>query len=350
MDANPNTLPANPLNFARECLHWSYGQWRSKRPLTALLQMGLHYLLTVSALAAIGARATNRLDLDSVPFWTPVACLFTLLFILAPYNVWREDRLRVLSAEEAAKPKFSVHPVIRGWVLCLEVRAESTQPIQQCQGRIKAVFDVLNGEKQQILAPSFLLRWSSGFHSEPTPKHTISPGSAAELDLLVLWPCEGPRCSLRVPSFAGWNKGCSLFTEAPTYFFQIDILADNAPPVPVECFADVRYPVRGRRGNPNPHGQWFDGERPEVDRFGLLSPSGAVVELASQIKAIQPNPALAAVYYEQDKAPYLPPPERTPEGRWVIYDVATGARIERWPIDAKDFLKAGTHTTKPPEM
>jgi len=41
--------------------------------------------------------------------------------------------------------------------------------------------------------------------------------------------------------------------------------------------------------------------------------------------------------------------EKTAQGRWVLYDTKTGERIERWPVDARGMLDAGTHTITPPD-
>lgn len=41
-------------------------------------------------------------------------------------------------------------------------------------------------------------------------------------------------------------------------------------------------------------------------------------------------------------------PERTPEGKAVLYEASTGRRFERWPVDARDLLATGGYTTDPP--
>lgn len=43
-------------------------------------------------------------------------------------------------------------------------------------------------------------------------------------------------------------------------------------------------------------------------------------------------------------------PERTPEGREVLYLRATGVRFERWPVDARDMLATGAYTADPSEV
>jgi hypothetical protein len=40
-------------------------------------------------------------------------------------------------------------------------------------------------------------------------------------------------------------------------------------------------------------------------------------------------------------------PERTPEGKWVIYS-ATGQRLERWPVDAREILATTEFSLVPP--
>lgn len=40
-------------------------------------------------------------------------------------------------------------------------------------------------------------------------------------------------------------------------------------------------------------------------------------------------------------------PERTPEGKWVIYARATGDRFERWSVDARAMLATGEYTADP---
>jgi len=42
-------------------------------------------------------------------------------------------------------------------------------------------------------------------------------------------------------------------------------------------------------------------------------------------------------------------PTRTPEGKWIIFEVSMGTQLERWPVDAKMLLIAGTHTAQAPE-
>jgi hypothetical protein len=34
-------------------------------------------------------------------------------------------------------------------------------------------------------------------------------------------------------------------------------------------------------------------------------------------------------------------PERSPSGQWVVYERATGQRMERWPVDARGMLERG---------
>ena len=38
---------------------------------------------------------------------------------------------------------------------------------------------------------------------------------------------------------------------------------------------------------------------------------------------------------------------RTPEGKVVLFEVSTGTRLTRWPVDAKAMLAAGDFTTDP---
>lgn len=40
-------------------------------------------------------------------------------------------------------------------------------------------------------------------------------------------------------------------------------------------------------------------------------------------------------------------PERTPEGKWVLYHGTTGQRIERWPVDARGMLVSGDYLAAP---
>ena len=40
-------------------------------------------------------------------------------------------------------------------------------------------------------------------------------------------------------------------------------------------------------------------------------------------------------------------PERTHEGKWVLYHGATGHRLERWPVDAREMLASGDYTADP---
>ena len=40
---------------------------------------------------------------------------------------------------------------------------------------------------------------------------------------------------------------------------------------------------------------------------------------------------------------------KTAEGKWILFDVATGAQQEFWPIDASSLLEIGSHTAEPPE-
>ena len=41
-------------------------------------------------------------------------------------------------------------------------------------------------------------------------------------------------------------------------------------------------------------------------------------------------------------------PERTPEGKWVLYRGSDGQRIDRWPVDARAMLATGGYTADPP--
>jgi hypothetical protein len=40
-------------------------------------------------------------------------------------------------------------------------------------------------------------------------------------------------------------------------------------------------------------------------------------------------------------------PDRTSEGKWVLYQCATGKRLERWPVDARAMLASGDYTADP---
>jgi hypothetical protein len=42
-------------------------------------------------------------------------------------------------------------------------------------------------------------------------------------------------------------------------------------------------------------------------------------------------------------------PQRTPEGKWRVYDKETGAYLDRWPIDARGLLATGDYVDEPPE-
>ena len=42
-------------------------------------------------------------------------------------------------------------------------------------------------------------------------------------------------------------------------------------------------------------------------------------------------------------------PKRTPTGKWVIYEVATGQQVERWPVDARRMIECGEFSAEPPE-
>lgn len=42
-------------------------------------------------------------------------------------------------------------------------------------------------------------------------------------------------------------------------------------------------------------------------------------------------------------------PERTHEGKWVLYHTATGKRFERWPVDGRDMIASGDYTADPSE-
>lgn len=39
----------------------------------------------------------------------------------------------------------------------------------------------------------------------------------------------------------------------------------------------------------------------------------------------------------------------SPDGKWILFDVATGAQQEFWPIDGRALLEVGSHTAEPPE-
>ena len=41
--------------------------------------------------------------------------------------------------------------------------------------------------------------------------------------------------------------------------------------------------------------------------------------------------------------------QRTPEGKWVVFDRATGQRLERWPVDARAMLASGDFTATTPD-
>lgn len=43
------------------------------------------------------------------------------------------------------------------------------------------------------------------------------------------------------------------------------------------------------------------------------------------------------------------PEARTREGKVVLYDRATGQRLERWPVDARDMVRSGDYTTDAPD-
>jgi hypothetical protein len=40
---------------------------------------------------------------------------------------------------------------------------------------------------------------------------------------------------------------------------------------------------------------------------------------------------------------------KTAEGKWVVFDQATGRQLERWPVDAKLLVESGAYTLDPPE-
>lgn len=40
---------------------------------------------------------------------------------------------------------------------------------------------------------------------------------------------------------------------------------------------------------------------------------------------------------------------RTPEGKWILFDAATGEQAEFWPIDGTAMMQAGSHVAEAPE-
>jgi hypothetical protein len=40
---------------------------------------------------------------------------------------------------------------------------------------------------------------------------------------------------------------------------------------------------------------------------------------------------------------------KTTEGKWVLFDLATGKQGEFWPIDARRLLEIGSHSTEAPQ-
>lgn len=42
-------------------------------------------------------------------------------------------------------------------------------------------------------------------------------------------------------------------------------------------------------------------------------------------------------------------PLRTSEGKWVIFERATGKRFERWPVDAREQTASGDYSYDPPD-
>lgn len=40
---------------------------------------------------------------------------------------------------------------------------------------------------------------------------------------------------------------------------------------------------------------------------------------------------------------------RTADGKWVLFEVATGQQREFWSVDARPLLAAGTHVLDPPD-
>lgn len=42
-------------------------------------------------------------------------------------------------------------------------------------------------------------------------------------------------------------------------------------------------------------------------------------------------------------------PITTPTGQWVLWDVATGQQLTRWPVDAQGMVASGEYTLTPPE-
>jgi hypothetical protein len=41
-------------------------------------------------------------------------------------------------------------------------------------------------------------------------------------------------------------------------------------------------------------------------------------------------------------------PTRTPEGKWYLWEVSTGIRLERWPVDASPMVNGGAYVFAPP--
>lgn len=40
---------------------------------------------------------------------------------------------------------------------------------------------------------------------------------------------------------------------------------------------------------------------------------------------------------------------KTPEGKWVVFEVSTGKQLERWPVDAKTLVADGTYSLTAPD-
>ena len=283
MDKSPEQSTSLGRYFL-QCVQWPWAHWKNVKNVWAIVAPVSAALGVTGILAAIADRFFTDTAL-AVAGSAAAVYLFLVLFV-APYALWRRERIRASIAEASLIPAIEVEGVIRpaelgAQIACIQVRNRSGAggAIVGCVGTLKGVFTLsaqggLVPYRAEI--PPFLFRWSERFQADANnPKLTFT--GAAELEVAVA-RCDGggKRCSIRLLTFHpettqfGGRLTVSkdrYLSENTCYVLDVEVSAENTATVRGYFRLNIEFPASEERGYVNEFGTVVIGKPAKIVAF-----------------------------------------------------------------------------------
>lgn len=185
--------------------------------------------------AFFGASAVSALFLNLTATW-PMAtggALAFMLFVVAPFQLWREEATRADTADDLLVPSISCDPVTRkvgrSIMGYLRVTAEGGRSLAGCSVELLAVYRDDGGRWERIESVTpCLLKWSPAYGGAGEALHSFSGNAEVEV-----FERSGvtPRGALFVRSVDTGDRHiqeCRVIPEHARLLIEVEVAADHA--------------------------------------------------------------------------------------------------------------------------